>query len=70
MRTLLALLLLTASASAQDYAPPSRDLWNQMVQALQQLPMSAAAHAQMSQILQGVQAQALREAAKPPEKPK
>jgi hypothetical protein len=69
MRTIIALLLTVSPALAQDYAPPSRDLWNQMVQALQQLPMSATAHQQMSQILQGVQAQALREA-KPQEKPK
>lgn len=52
------LLLLSSSAFAQDYVPPSKDLWVAMVQALQNLPMSANGHQTLAQILSNVQQQA------------
>lgn len=52
------LVLSTNAVFAQDYTPPSRDLWVQMVQALQNISMPAAAHQQVGQILINVQQQA------------
>lgn len=65
MRSVIVALTLLAStvALAQDYAAPSAALWNQMVQAIQGVSMPLTAHQQVNQIMQGVQQQALQEAA-------
>lgn len=54
----LALILAATPAVAEDYHAPSRDLWAQMVQAIQNVPASAIAHQQLGQILVNVQRQA------------
>lgn len=56
----LALLLLSAtSVLAQErWAPPDQDLWNTMVRALHDLPMSLSAHQGVDQILQQIQREA------------
>lgn len=58
LRLALALTLVSTPALAQDYHAPSQTLWVQMVQAIQNVPMSAMAHQQVGQILISVQQQA------------
>lgn len=49
--------------SAPTYASPDRELWEALVRALSDVPMSLSAHQQVQQMLAGVQQQAqLREA--------
>lgn len=50
---------------ARTYAPPDRELWDAMVRALSEVPMSISAHQNVQRILSDIQREAqTREAAK------
>ena len=67
MRIFAFVLLLVTSAYAQQpaYAPPDRELWDAMIRALSEVPMSVSAHQQVQRLLGDIQREAqMREAAK------
>lgn len=58
MLKLLAFVLLTSPALAQEYTPPDKELWMQMVQALSQVSMPLSSHQAVQQIVQSVEREA------------
>lgn len=68
---LLATILALPAAAQQPYAAPEQELWNEMKQALGNVPMALSAHQQVQQVLQQVEREAQMRAArkaKPEEK--
>ena len=69
MRRVLAVLLLwpTLAFAEPAYAPPDRELWEQMQRAIEALSMPLAAHQSVHQIFESVQREAqIREMRKRP----
>ena len=62
---LCAALAAMPAVAQQAYVPPDKDLWDAMVRAVDDLPMSAAAHRQAQDIFANVQREAQMRAARP-----